>query len=271
MSFFTPLKVLIQRGILAKSKLAFKTQCAPVVKEGENTGNYTFVFSSPGIDRDGDTVDQMGIDTTAFKLNPVVLWAHDYRSPPVAKVKATWLREGKLHGSIAFPPQGTYALSDTLHALVDAGFLNAVSIGFMPMETEPLEDGKGLNYKKIELMELSLVPVPSCREALLAAAATGIDSDAIVKWAEDFLGRVPATVPPNADVLALLTEIKGQLTPTVLKAEVLSGVESVKLVIAPIPTRQPTPPITRENITNAVQLALRDLARDAVKYHTGRL
>jgi len=262
---------------LAKSKLAFKTQCAPVVKEGENTGNYTFVFSSPGIDRDGDTVDQMGIDTTAFKLNPVVLWAHDYRSPPVAKVKATWLREGKLHGSIAFPPQGTYALSDTLHALVDAGFLNAVSIGFMPMETEPLEDGKGLNYKKIELMELSLVPVPSCREALLAAAATGIDTSAVTDWARGVLDTPPE--PNMGEIVPILKEISEQIeqlkiTYTILapsEISTTSGVEPVKSFTLPTPPNKPTPLITREIVVDAIQSALKDLARDAVKYHTGRL
>jgi len=265
---------------LSKSKLAFKTQCAPVVKEGENTGNYTFVFSSPEVDRDGDTIDQMGIDCTAFKLNPVVLWAHDYRSPPVAKVKATWLREGKLHGSIAFPPHGAYALSDTLHALVDAGFLNAVSIGFMPMETEPLEDSNGLNYKKIELMEISLVPVPSCREALLAASATGIDTSTVTDWARGVLdvppepnmgGIIPIFSIPifSSEQIRQLKIIYAILAPSEISTT--SGDEPVELSIVPTPPNQPTPLITRENITDAVQSALKDLARNAVKYHTGRL
>ena len=44
--------------------------------------------STDAIDRDGEVVVPRGIDKTHFQKNPVVLWAHDYRTMPIGK--ALW-------------------------------------------------------------------------------------------------------------------------------------------------------------------------------------
>jgi len=169
---------------LKAHKVFHKLMSADVRPEGN--GKFTFTFSSPGVDRDHDTINQLGIDLKEFKKNPVVIWAHDYSLPPVARVESTWVRDGKLMGSISFPPKGVHALADTLHGLVEHGFLNAVSVGFTPIEVVQREDG-GHDYKQIELMELSLVPVPSNREALIQATAKGVNVNPVSEWAANIL------------------------------------------------------------------------------------
>jgi hypothetical protein len=72
--------------------------------------------------------------------------------------------------------------------LVEHGFLNAVSVGFTPVEAVQRPDG-GTDYQKIELMELSLVPVPSNRDALIQASAKGVDVKPISDWALNILGQ----------------------------------------------------------------------------------
>jgi len=55
-----------------------------------------FTNSTPTQDRYHDTIDQNGWQLENFRKNPVVLWAHDYSQPPVAKSVNVWVEEGKL-------------------------------------------------------------------------------------------------------------------------------------------------------------------------------
>lgn len=174
-----------------------------------NPRTFTFVFSTPDVDRDHDVILADGIDIKAFKKNPVVLWAHDRRTPPVARVKSIFWRKKQLVGAVEFPTLGTYQLADTLHDLVAAKYLNAVSIGFMPVEWSYDEDRGGYNFQKTELLEVSLVPVGSNRRALHEAAAKGISTEAVKVWAKGVLED--PEVPEVEEVVELEEEIKEEL------------------------------------------------------------
>jgi hypothetical protein len=124
-----------------------------------------------------------GAQLEPYLRNPVVMWAHNYREPPVAKATLLTVEPGVgISARFEFPAAGTYPLADTIRALWDAGFINAASIGFQPLEWEMIDDpesttppAKRTEWDKIpvftrwELYEFSLVSVPRDREALRRA------------------------------------------------------------------------------------------------------
>src|SRR5215472_12246924 len=51
----------------------------------DQTGNVTFVFNTEDVARDDHIIRNKGIRTANFKKNPVILWAHDSKSPPIGR------------------------------------------------------------------------------------------------------------------------------------------------------------------------------------------
>lgn len=130
------------------------------------------IGSTPSIDRDGECVSVDGWDMKNFKNNPVILLNHNYHDLPVAKAENVKVKDGQLVFKIKFPEDGVYPVADTVRRLYKSGFMNASSVGFKPKEWI---DGNGeknkpfRTYTKQELLELSLVTVPSNPEALVSA------------------------------------------------------------------------------------------------------
>jgi len=168
--------------------------------EIKKLNDYTFEFtaSTEGIDRDGEVIEAKGWDLKNFKKNPVIYYAHDYKGLPVGRAPKVWVSDGTLRNHVEFPPDGTYELADIVRRLVDAGYLRAESVGFIPKEWE---DGDGekipkRTYKKAELLEISIVGVPSNPDALVSAREAGVittkEFDVISKpeETEDYI-RIP--------------------------------------------------------------------------------
>jgi len=145
-----------------------------VKKLGER--QYEFIASTSDIDRDGEVIDVKGWDLKNFKKNPVIMYAHDYRTLPIGKALRVWISEGKLKNTIEFPPEGTYEFADIVERLVDTGYLKTESVGFIPGEWVDAEDDKlpRRKFTKQELLEISIVPVPSNPEALRNALDNGV-------------------------------------------------------------------------------------------------
>jgi HK97 family phage prohead protease len=156
---------------------------AEVVKEIEGDSVEGVVGSTEVLDRLGEVIDQDGWDLTNFKKNPVVLWGHNVREerPPIGKATKVWLdgvRKKKLMFNIKFDLGDTFAAD--IFRKVKEGFVNTVSVGFMPTESEPIEKEQAgpfspQRYLKQELLELSFVPVPANPEALAAIKSMGIE------------------------------------------------------------------------------------------------
>jgi uncharacterized protein len=69
---------------------------------------------------------------------------------------------------VQFPPEGTSAKADEVYGLIRAGVVNVASIGFLPIDAEPLDSKQpwaGQRFLKSELMEFSFVSVPANRGA----------------------------------------------------------------------------------------------------------
>ena len=145
-----------------------------VKKVGER--QYEFTASTSTQDRDGEVIDAAGWDLKNFRKNPVIMFAHDYRSLPIGKASRVWLHNGALKNTVEFPPEGIYEFADIVERLVDTGYLKTESVGFIPKKWE---DGDGekapkRTYTKQELLEISIVPVPSNPDALRNAVEAGV-------------------------------------------------------------------------------------------------
>lgn len=138
-------------------------------------GGYRVIASTAAIDRQGDSIDQSGWDTLNFMKNPVMLWAHDYSSLPVAKVLALPADARGLVADYEFAPAEGNPMAAQLKILVDEGFVNAVSVGFIPKERN------GNVITKAELLEISFVPVPANQEALVTARSKGVSDEMLSK------------------------------------------------------------------------------------------
>ncbi|WP_316214311.1 HK97 family phage prohead protease [Bradyrhizobium sp. SZCCHNR2032] len=130
------------------------------------------VCSTPQVDRSGEIVVQEGIDLSAYLTNPVVLADHD-PTRRVARAIEIGVADGKLCATVQFPPAGEIPHADVLYNEVKNGLVNTVSIGFQPIETEPLDKAnpkKGpQKYIRCELMEFSFVGVPANPGAVIVA------------------------------------------------------------------------------------------------------
>lgn len=121
-------------------------------------------------DRDREVLKANGWETENYLKNPVVLFAHDNHQPPVAKTEEIKVSGEKMIFKIKFPKEGDYPFADTIYKLYRGGFMNASSVGFIPKEWQDGNGEKGApfrTYTKQELLELSLVPVPSNPMALV--------------------------------------------------------------------------------------------------------
>lgn len=135
----------------------------------DTTRTIEVICSTSAPDRIGDVIVQEGIDLTAYKANPVVLWGHD-SDRPVARAEKVWVQNGQLRALAEFPPEGADPDADWVYGKVKNRLVNAVSIGFIPREWEPVDvkaPWDGYKYLESEMVEFSFVSVPMNAEALV--------------------------------------------------------------------------------------------------------
>ncbi len=160
-------------------QLVHKVMDFEVGRADEAARTFWAVASSPTVDRQGDLIEPSGWDFANFLKNPVIPWAHDYASPPVARALAVKVEKGRLLFQAQFPTAEEYAFADTIYRLYKGGYLRAFSVGFAPLESEVATHqvgGRsltGTRYTKQELYEISCVTLPANPEALVALGLRG--------------------------------------------------------------------------------------------------
>jgi len=161
------------------------------IKSAPVTGRtIRFIGSDESIDRDGDTISIDGWDVTNYMKNPIVLYAHDRYSLPIGKSNVTIDRRGRqLIFDVKFPsieelstdpknPSEHALRVDAIYNMAKQGILNTVSVGFRGLDYEPTATGRA--YKKQELMEVSIVPIPANPNAVAVLRSAGC-SDVVIK------------------------------------------------------------------------------------------
>jgi HK97 family phage prohead protease len=144
----------------------------------ESENGLEFILSTYDEDRYGDRIVQEGWKTDNFKKNPIALLNHD-KNFPIGKWKDLRVQDGALRGHLQMAPQGTSSRHDEIRKLIDAGILRAVSVGFLPIESEPLVKSGGTKYIKAELVETSLVAIPANPNALQISKALGVSKETL--------------------------------------------------------------------------------------------
>jgi HK97 family phage prohead protease len=152
---------------------------------------YRFVVSTDSVDRSNDTIDQAGWDLKSYRRNPVVLWSHDASNWPVGKATKISVEGGKLVAEVMFADtfEGRKA-----QGLVDAGMLKATSVGFQPTEFKMSVDRErmgGVDFKKQQLMEFSIVNVPANPDCLICMSADEAREERKAE-AQELLDRIKA-------------------------------------------------------------------------------
>lgn len=167
-----------------------------VTEVGQTAEGLSFILSTPSVDRHGDTVAQAGWKLDNYKKNPVVLFGHDQNSPPVGKAGYVAVENGKLVAkAVQFTPKDLSPFGHMIGEMYRQGFMNAVSVGFLPAKFKENEERGGLamDFEEQELLEFSAVPVPANPEALQGAKSAGIEVGPLVQWAMKILDTKDGT------------------------------------------------------------------------------
>ncbi|MGH6793626.1 MAG: HK97 family phage prohead protease [Methylocella sp.] len=194
-----------------KQRLLVQTD-GPIADLGiQNGRTISFVLSDESVARDNHTIATDGWVLDGFKANPTALWAHDTGAPPIGKVSNIRAAGSRLLGDIEFADAETFTFGDTIFKLLKRGFLNAVSVGWNPLEwrrsSDPNRPG-GIDFLRQELLEVSVVPVPALKTALATARAGGIDTGPLFEWAEKMLDAGGFAVIARAELEALRKEAR---------------------------------------------------------------
>lgn len=264
-----------------------KTLVGHKITKGEDD-RYTFTISSGGVDRDRDTIDPNGWKLDNYRKNPVVLFGHQSRQPPIGRAENVGARDGALKADVVFAEPGTYALADTVRGLVDQDILRSTSVGFIPLKWTLDEERSGVDFFEQELYEFSIVPIPSNTDAL--RDLKGVDLAPLVEWAELTLDTakgpglwVPKEVAQARKIAAgepvsvAVPDAGGGPAPAEAHAPGAAG-------STPAPATPKSNPrlrilrgsnqslrITREDVVTVTQGAVREEVQAAVRYARGRL
>jgi HK97 family phage prohead protease len=152
-----------------------------------------FTISTGGVDRDLDKIDVRGWQLDNYARNPVVLWAHRSDEPPIGKAVDFGKDDHRLFSAVQFVPgDGSYGkagdFAEMIYRLASTGFLSATSVGFRPIKydftDDPTRGGDdwfpGIDFHEQELVELSIVPVPSNPDALIEPGASDNDTAPVI-------------------------------------------------------------------------------------------
>lgn len=174
---------------------------------------FTCVMTKEVVDRDGEVVQLDGLDIEPYMTNPVVMFSHGRDKTagkiPVGKivsikrVNGQIIGEGEMASRPATHPEAEEWLPDTLLSLMQQKCLNAVSIGFIPIQSRRAnaEDTKKYGSKcmmvttKSELFELSLEPTPCNAGALITAVSKGLLPKKSKAWEGEVITEKTYEIP----------------------------------------------------------------------------
>jgi HK97 family phage prohead protease len=158
-------------------KRAFTT----VIEAQGDEPSITISTATP--DRDRDVVVPSGIDLTAYRRNPVVLFSHNSRDLPVGSTTSIEVSASGVRARWRWLANDEFA--DRVRNAFEQGVLRAASIGFRPIEYKPIEGG-GYRFTSVELLEWSLTPIPANSEAVKTLKHLGLlDRDEPVLMFDD--------------------------------------------------------------------------------------
>src|SRR3990167_3178322 len=183
------------RGALAvKASAAPGSNGAPVVD---------FIGSDETLDRYDEIIAASGWKLDNYRKNPVFQNSHKYGDVmhTLGKSLITEVRGGKLFQRIEFAT-AINPIANVAYELYRGGFLNAVSVGFIPLKWENGTEKAGCarKYTEHELLELSAVSVPANPNALQQAVKAGAVDRSDLRELLEFLQKFCRGTRMQADM-----------------------------------------------------------------------
>ena len=183
-----------------------------IITEDLGDRSVQFTISKEVVDRDGDILRASGVDFTNYMKNPVFLSFHNSREFPLGKVTKFWVEGNEVKAIVYFPTLEELStdpnnasekakLVDFTYHCYKTGMLNAVSVGFIPIEW--IETDNGYDILKWELLEFSAVAVPANQDAI-AQAVKSFGND----FAKSFITEEKSGRKISAQTRAILDKIK---------------------------------------------------------------
>jgi HK97 family phage major capsid protein/HK97 family phage prohead protease len=178
----------------------------------EDAREITGLATTPAADRMKDVVEPEGAQ---FKLPIPLLWQHDAGNPIGQVTQAKVGKAGiEITAKIA---KGVTAEIDRAWALIKAGLVPGLSIGFQPIEHEVIKETKGLRFKKWSWLELSCVTIAANQEASITMirsidtaqrAASGRNAGSVVRLNQPGVtGRSQPDVPEDTKMKTTAEQI----------------------------------------------------------------
>ena len=211
-------------------------------------------------DAESELVDVNGIDLDRFRRNPVLLLQHD-RSTPVAR--GVSLTRQSVEGALALTGVGRFTKDDDesvrAYRQVKAGLLNGVSIGFLSLEQGPpvLPGQRGPTHIRTELLEISLVTMPSCPTCVVTQKMARYGDD-------DPIMRIGPTGTIVVDTEAMGVALRAELTKVRQDID-----DTVRRTVAQPPMRMTRTQLGRE-LAEAVRDHVNAGIKDGVRVAFGR-
>ena len=199
-----------------------------------------FIASDETLDRYGEVITASGWRLDSYNRNPVFQNSHQYGDIlfTLGKALITEVRDGKLYQRIEFATD-VNPMARLAYGLYKGKFLNAVSVGFVPLRWEdapkssslaaPKSDVGGSSirrrYLEQELLEVSAVAIPANPSALALGLKSGAVEKADVKELAHLLRLILADPPgvrmnkngldsSHAQLVRLLRELRSVLNYT---------------------------------------------------------
>jgi HK97 family phage prohead protease len=131
-------------------------------------GMHEITIAANNVARDNIDLDIATLRMDNFRRNPVVLWAHDRKMPPIGVTDEIWNDdEGRLHARFHFADD---PFAQRIASLWDQGIIRAASISWGGGDISFPDTGPWIRETNAELYEWSLVPIGSDPDALRSAA-----------------------------------------------------------------------------------------------------
>ena len=130
------------------------------IATAKDHGGFTAIASAPTVDRDGEVLDAGCFNENLPASVPIHV-DHVWTTDAVVGKGVPYYRSGVLMVDVTF---GSDPRSQTVRGKVNEGLIATTSVGFMNAKRR--RDEKGVPHvTKAELLEISLVTIPSLREA----------------------------------------------------------------------------------------------------------
>ena len=237
-----------RRGVLVKALC--RAEVSDLGAGSDGGAKASFVIATEDVARDNHTIKADGWKLDRYMQNPVVLWNHGFDfelgALPVGKSLRTAVEGGKLVADVEFVPRDLSAIGFTIGEMVRRGFLNATSVRWDPIKWVVDEPRGGIDFLEQELLELSVVAVPSDAGALATARSAGIDLAPLRDYAARILDGQLSQHGLVALPRAAAEKLWGALGDRRVLVEVPTRTEPVPAPPPPAPQPAPVPAATEQ-------------------------